>query len=168
MGVPPEPPAGGSRYLEWVVDHSRPSILRRREGSMVVPLSRPKPPEAVAEGQPLQGDDNRRQSIAGVDGSPFAGLQLCRSPSGGPQPKRPLPTRDSEEPPPRAAQQRPTVQCGLSSFVTSVSTTILSAVSLAGANTRFMDLSPFLNRLLSGLAAPASCFNSFSAATVSS
>src|SRR6202167_875030 len=47
---------------------SCPSKPWRRKMSLARPLSRPKPPEAVAEGQPLQGSSQRRRSAAEVGG----------------------------------------------------------------------------------------------------
>src|SRR5271170_766706 len=63
---------------------SRPAPARRNLGgakmSLAGRLSRPKPPEAVAEGQPLQGlasDDDRRPRSVGRD---YAHLSLDLSP----------------------------------------------------------------------------------------
>src|SRR5271169_5207434 len=47
---------------------SCPSKPWRRKMSLAGRLSRPKPPEAVAEGQPLQGSGQRRRSAAEVGG----------------------------------------------------------------------------------------------------
>src|SRR5271168_5421878 len=47
---------------------SCPSKPWRRKMSLARRLSRPKPPEAVAEGQPLQGYGQRRRSAAEVGG----------------------------------------------------------------------------------------------------
>ena len=47
---------------------SCPSKPWRRKMSLARRLSRPKPPEAVAEGQPLQGSGQRRRSAAEVGG----------------------------------------------------------------------------------------------------
>ena len=61
------------RCFKWVAPrqeprsgHSRPLISRRREMSIDKPSSRPKPPEAGAEGPPLQGVVYRRRSAAEV------------------------------------------------------------------------------------------------------
>ena len=47
---------------------SCPSKPWRRKMSLARRLSRPKPPEAVAEGQPLQGSGQRRRSATEVGG----------------------------------------------------------------------------------------------------
>jgi len=52
-----------SWLCEVVAGQSRPSVLWRRERSMAIPLSRPKPPKAGAEGQSLQGDGHRQQFL---------------------------------------------------------------------------------------------------------
>src|SRR5271156_2843889 len=48
---------------------SCPSISWQRDMSMAGPLSRSKPPEAGAEGQPLQGSSHRRPSAAEIAGT---------------------------------------------------------------------------------------------------
>jgi methyl-accepting chemotaxis protein len=66
----------GWRPGSWREAHYSPSISWQREMFTARALSRPKPPEAVAEGQPLQGSGRQRQSAAEFGGSIDANLFL--------------------------------------------------------------------------------------------
>src|SRR5271163_187242 len=60
------------RCLAWGWREGRLPALRflgKRDMSMAGPLSRSKPPEAGAEGQPLQGSSHRRPSAAEIAGT---------------------------------------------------------------------------------------------------